>query len=35
MIDINIENAGTLQCDKIILGGHEITIKDGKVLVKK
>lgn len=32
---MNIENSGILQCDKIILGGHEIVIKDGKVIVKK
>lgn len=32
---MDIKNSGTLECDKIILGGHEIVIKDGKVLVKK
>ncbi len=31
----NMNNSGTLECDKIILGGVEILIKDGKLVVKK
>ena len=30
-----IQNPGILECDIIILGGHEIIIKDGKLIVKK